>query len=415
MLKLSDGRKFECQLKLGTRVVSVKAATEQFNKFNYKLRLGNRKAEGVGDRGDYCVWMPIDDKTGIKIILPSAEFPLDRLYDNLKYIQKIKSPVFPEIHSITKTDEFLVVEMERVHSIKKKKVPNTAKKWLKDDVKTAEDLLENNLEDLNRAIREITKHELCPEDEWYKQVNMINGKVIDFHWFYHSPERYKIETSVSKQELNDIYQAALKRYRSRGDNKWKGKIYQGFHFANGYTMEGYSSDGQMFDSYLKLPFCYMSKSHQAKVLDIGSNEGFLAIQAFLHGANNVLGIEMTPEDISLAENIKQVVGANSVKFVQGDGVKHIIKTKDKYDVVIMNSVLHQVYKNMEGSDKLLKSIAAKTKYFVYETPLNHPLMNISLRQVYDNLSKYFVIVRLLYLYNAYSSGYRANFVCYTFK
>ena len=45
--------------------------------------------------------------------------------------------------------------------------------------------------------------------------------------------------------------------------------------------------------------------------------------------------------------------------------------------------------------------------------VNHPLMNISAAEVEANLKKYFRIVRLLNVYDAYSSGYRANFVCYS--
>jgi hypothetical protein len=48
----------------------------------------------------------------------------------------------------------------------------------------------------------------------------------------------------------------------------------------------------------------------------------------------------------------------------------------------------------------------------YETPVDHPLMNISLESIQNNLKKYFPRVRLTYVYNAYSSGYRAIFMCW---
>jgi 2-polyprenyl-3-methyl-5-hydroxy-6-metoxy-1,4-benzoquinol methylase len=413
-IELADGRIVEYQLRLGTEEASVKEITQQFNRFNYTLQVDDKSVEGRGSRGDYCVWLPIDEKTGIKLILPCEQFPLDRLHENVSYIKGIDSTIFPKIYSITKITDMLVVEMERVHPVKKMKLPDSVKKWLGEDALAAEKLLENNLEDLTAAINEITKHQLCPEDEWYKECNMINGKIIDFHWFYKKPERYYIESSVSAEELDKIYKNALKRYKARGDNKWKGKIYQGYHFSNGYNMVGYSSDRNLYDSYLKLPFSYMSKTKGAKVLDVGSNEGFFSLQSYIHGAKKVIGLEVTPEDVALANDIKRIANATSINFLKDDAVKYISTSDEQWDVVIMNSVLHQIYKNMVGSHELLKTIASKTKYFVYETPANHPLMNIPLQTIYDNLRKVFTAVRLMYVYNAYSSGYRANFVCYTF-
>ena len=47
----------------------------------------------------------------------------------------------------------------------------------------------------------------------------------------------------------------------------------------------------------------------------------------------------------------------------------------------------------------------------YETPLNHQTMNISVENVYNKLRNYFRTVRLIYVYDAYSSGYRGIFIC----
>ena len=90
---------------------------------------------------------------------------------------------------------------------------------------------------------------------------------------------------------------------------------------------------------------------------------------------------------------------------------HINNIKESYNVVILSSVLHQIYTNMRGAEKFLHNIAQNTKYMVYETPVNHPLMNIPLENINYNLSLFFKHVRLTYIYKAYSSGYRAIFVC----
>ena len=62
---------------------------------------------------------------------------------------------------------------------------------------------------------------------------------------------------------------------------------------------------------------------------------------------------------------------------------------------------------------ILDKIASNSEYFSFETPLNHPKMNISVHETYQKLAKYFKTVMLLNIYDAYSSGYRANFVCYS--
>ena len=68
---------------------------------------------------------------------------------------------------------------------------------------------------------------------------------------------------------------------------------------------------------------------------------------------------------------------------------------------------------MEGSKEFLENIKNKSDFMFYETPVNHPLMNISLPQIQKILEETFPTVRLQYVYDAYSSGYRAIFICYS--
>ena len=169
----------------------------------------------------------------------------------------------------------------------------------------------------------------------------------------------------------------------------------------------------MDDSYRKLPFLPLNKCKNKKVLDIGSNQGFFAFQAAIHGATSVTGIELTHQDVSAANDIKDILALRNVNFVNRDAVDYVMTGKDKYGLVIMNSVLHQMYPNLEGSSEFLKKISENSEYVAIETPLNHPLMNISPLEFHRTLEEHFKIVRLIYVYDAYSSGYRANFVCYS--
>ena len=356
--------------------------------------------------------MPLTEKKGVKLISPTEDFPLESLRKNIEYIKKTKSLLFPKIYDISEIDGCLAVEMELVKEVKKAKLSPSDKEWLKKDFSFVEKTLENNLKDLTFAISEFSKLNLCPEDEWYKSLNMTNGKIVDFHWFYEKNNRYKLASSETKEASEKRYKKAVEAFQKRSDNKWKGKIYQGFRFDNGCVMEGYSSDGKEFDSYLKLPFAYMGKMKGKEVYDFGCNEGFFSTQAYIHGAEKVIGVDLTKEDIQLANTVKDIIGAgDALNFVNGDAIKEFSSIKE-VSVVVMNSVLHQIYRNMVGSDELLRSISKKAKYFVFETPADHPAMSIPLQKIQENLKKHFKNARLMYVYDAYSSGYRANFICH---
>ena len=153
-------------------------------------------------------------------------------------------------------------------------------------------------------------------------------------------------------------------------------------------------------------------SKNKKVLDLGSNQGFFCFQASLHGATETMGVELQSEDHQAALDIEKIIGTKNTKFVHGDAVSFLKETDEKYGLIIMNSVLHQIYKNFNNSEEFMQNIAKKCEYFAFETPLNHPLMSIHPLQVHAQLNKYFKNVRLLNVYDAYSSGYRANYVCF---
>ena len=178
-------------------------------------------------------------------------------------------------------------------------------------------------------------------------------------------------------------------------------------------MEGYLSDNDMYDSYRKLPFIPYNKCKGKKVLDIGSNQGFFSFQASIHGASDVVGIELTEQDVAAANDIKEITGIDNVNFINGDAIEYVMNSEEHYGLVIMNSVLHQIYPNFNGADPFLKKLSSITDYFAFETPLNHSTMNLDPILVQNELQKYFKIVRLLYVYDAYSTGYRANYVCYS--
>ena len=157
-----------------------------------------------------------------------------------------------------------------------------------------------------------------------------------------------------------------------------------------------------------------------KVLDLGSNQGFFSLQAALAGASEVTGIEITAPDVQAAEEIKKIMNLNNVNFINTDIIKYIERSRDKYSLIVLNSVLHQIFPNFKHKsnkslcDLFMKKLSRMTEILVLETPLNHKYMKLSPKEVQKKLRRLgFPWVRLLYIYDAYSTGYRANYLCYT--
>lgn len=365
-------------------------------------------------KGDDAIYVKLDNNKGLKIIYPNTKYETQEVtYNNLLKFKENNYDFFPTIYDVIMDGENILLELEHIHD---NHLPiNLNHDWIPwQDKQFLEDNLSTDINTLTKLNYSILQSGLCPEDEWYKKgKNLINDKIIDFHRFTYYPQRYEMPTEATSDTLNSVYLDALNRYNSMGINKWKGKIYEGYRFDNGEEFLGYSSDNEEYDSYRKLNFMSMNKCKGGKVLDIGCNEGFLSTQAALHGAESVYGFDITEQDIALAKDIQnKILKLNNIEFGVEDGIEFVNNIKNSYNMIILSSVLHQIYPNMVGADSFLTNIAKSTKYMAYETPVDHPLMSIPLKDIQNNLLKYFPHVRLSYVYNAYSSGYRATFMCW---
>lgn len=393
--------------------------------FTYELEYKGQSFSGSGIRGDDALWIPYSNQSGLKIFGENDKYSsLDKSLATIEAIQQASSYMFPQINSYSRFEDaisngqMIFIDMENVNpgssnasQVNLGYIPSHDREFVKNSLKS-------DLSLADKVSKEFKELDLNPEDEWYKSINCINGKIVDFHRFEIKEDRYYFPSNnKTPEDLNSTYMNMIERYKSVLDNsglpKWKGKIYQGMTFDNGYTMQGYKSTQSLHDSFRKLPFVPINKSRGKKVLDLGSNQGFFCFQAALHGATEVTGVELQTQDHEAANDIKSITGLDNVSFVNGDATKFIEETQDHYGLIVMNSVLHQIYKNFEGSEDFMSNISKKCDYFAFETPLNHPLMNISAQQVEQKLQKYFKNVRLLYVYDAYSSGYRANYVCFS--
>lgn len=419
-----DGTSIDITIeKLGFDESWASLMSSEDRKFEYEIGIGDDYYDGYGIRGDDALWIPYGKERGIKIIAENDRYQsLEESLEVVRRIQLANMGSFPTVEGCkVLTDKvsgqnFLVIVMQNMGE-PARLIRNVSFAPPQHRAQLTNILYLDTDQALN-AVNDMTTLRLCPEDEWYKSINFIGGKIIDFHRFKVKQERYLMPAGDhTEEEISQIYAGMVDRYKTvlddHGMPKWKGKIYQGFMFDNGAQMEGYQSGGHLPDSYKKLPFVPLNKCVGKKVLDLGSNQGFFSFQAALHGASEVTGIEFTKQDVEAAEDIKKITGLNNVNFINGDLIEHIMESDEHYGLIVFNSVLHQIYPNFENSSKFMRKLASMTDYLAFETPLNHPLMQMPPAKVKTVLEMYFPIVRLLHVYDAYSSGYRANFVCYS--
>ena len=81
-----------------------------------------------------------------------------------------------------------------------------------------------------------------------------------------------------------------------------------------------------------------------KVLDIGTGSGILSIAASKLGASKVLGVDIDPMSVYIANENKKLNEVINAEFIVGDLLS---KVKDKYDIVVSN-ILAEVIVTMTG-------------------------------------------------------------------
>ena len=422
-LKLSqDGKQFVFDF---TRPFRDKKIGFAKKPFNFTLSYDGDTFAGSGAFGQDALWLPVSDEVGVKII--RAKDNADQILKNIEYIKSIDCDLFPSIDWYCKADiagvDCVFVQMENVQEVEQKSGDVSYIHFM--DRQYIDKIVTTPMTTVQKCVQSFVQYELMPEDTWYKNggfgtKNLINGKLVDFHMFEHTPGRYRMPANgASHETCEEIYQAALERYRGwaaeRNEKlpKWKGSIYQGMKFDNDYNLPGYTSDGKYFDSYTKLNFLPLDKIQGGKVLDLGSNQGFFSMQCALHGAKSVTGIELTTEDVLLANDIKDnIIKLDNVDFVNTNLIEYLKQDDDWYELIIMSSVLHQTHPNLYACDDFLQLIGSKCRRFFFETPIRHKHYMYSVQQIDEKLKEHYHSVRLAYIYDAYSTGARAVFLCH---
>ena len=380
-------------------------------------------------KGDDAIYTSLGKGYGLKIVHAERKSPdryayesIEETVKHLRYLQNKNLEIFPTIFDLSSDEKNIYILMEHIEN---KNTPNEWNNYNWIPAIDKEYLKKNypvSLKILNKYNTIILENELIPDTSWFKAGhNFIGDKIVDFHRVKYKPGKYYLDAgNKTKEELEKLYDSFLQRYSMMGLNppKWyRAGIYEGFRFNNGSEFKGYSSDSKEYDSYRKLNFQYLRLAQNSSVLDIGSNQGFFSFQSVIHGAKKVVGIELTKEDYQTAIDInKHIFKFDEIDFINGDAIEYIMNSEEKFDMIVMNSVFHQLYPNFASNGLDMHNFMCKIKSMtqrcmIFETPVNHPKMNKTLSQISAYLKTYFSVARISYVYDAYSPGYRAIFIC----
>ncbi|MCK5529206.1 MAG: hypothetical protein KAI74_05945 [Kiritimatiellae bacterium] len=380
------------------------------------LSIGEFDCNVQAVRGDQAIWIPYGNGKGLKILFWDIG---DDDLANMQYIRERGNASFAKIFRMAAASygcseskgECVLIEMEDMR--------HWRSLWLNRGFVKRPYLLFTTLLDIvlpnhrqfmmKQAWRELIKWRILPEDDWSKRTNFIGGKMVDYHKYKFFPERYSFNASSDISAMHGFCKDMFEEKRNM-----RAVNYQGFRFNNGFCLPGYSSDGCEFDTYLKLSFMPMHKVKNKLVLDLGANECFYSFQSVVHGAERVHSIEFDPDKVRTSKLINSnFFGCDNISFTEGDIVEYVMSgDRTHYEVTFLLSVIHQIFPDFKGADAFFDNLSKMTSYLAFETPIRHPLMKCGVWKVQRFLKKYFWMVRPLYVYHAYSSGWRVIFVCY---
>jgi 2-polyprenyl-3-methyl-5-hydroxy-6-metoxy-1,4-benzoquinol methylase len=96
---------------------------------------------------------------------------------------------------------------------------------------------------------------------------------------------------------------------------------------------------------------YVSK-RKGKVLDIGCSFGVLAFHLAKKGYS-VVGIDINPESIELANNIKKILKITNIHFINADFLENNLPPNE-FDIVIMVEVLEHIKEDRRAINEVYR-------------------------------------------------------------
>lgn len=95
-----------------------------------------------------------------------------------------------------------------------------------------------------------------------------------------------------------------------------------------------------------------------KILDFGCGDGQYALQIAILGANEVVGVDISPAMIEIANRKLQKHKIKKVKYFEADG-NNLPFTDDSFDIVFSNFVLHYFKNSLEPLQEISRILHKK--------------------------------------------------------
>ncbi len=145
-------------------------------------------------------------------------------------------------------------------------------------------------------------------------------------------------------------------------------------FKEDYSkLPGYNPEAD-FGLGCGIPVAFSVIKEGNTVLDLGSGAGndvFVA-RAMVGEKGKVIGVDMTPAMIDLANKNKTKLGFENVHFILGD-IENLPIDKDSVDVVISNCVLNLVPNKLKAYKEIHKTLKTNGHFSISDVVLSGPL------------------------------------------
>lgn len=146
----------------------------------------------------------------------------------------------------------------------------------------------------------------------------------------------------------------------------KNELFKKYHSIHGKNIEGdYIEKINFFEKYFEKYYKkYIPENDSVKILEIGCNKGYLLKILEDNGYKNLVGIDLSPEDLQFAkQNTSHAILYNI------DAFEYCEKNQEVFDVIIIKAVLEHIEKDkIFNLIQLMKNALSENGVLIIDVP-----------------------------------------------